>query len=81
MGLLSWCILGFVAGLLARFILPGRDPGGFLVTTLVGIAGGVGGGFAATLLGLGEVKGFDLRSLGIAVVGSLVVLLLYRKIR
>ncbi len=78
MGIISWIFLGLVAGALAKFILPGRDPGGFIVTVLVGIAGAVLGGFVAGTFGFGSVTGFDLRSLAIAVGGAFVLLLGYR---
>jgi len=80
MGILSWMLLGLAAGALAKFILPGRDPGGFIVTILVGIAGAVLGGFVASTFGLGSITGFDLHSLAIAVGGAFVLLLGYRLI-
>jgi len=81
MGILSWILLGLVVGVLAKWILPGDDPGGFVITILIGIAGAVVGGFIASRLGLGTVTGFNLGSLAIAVGGSLLLLILYRKLR
>ena len=81
MGILSWIVFGLIAGAIARFIMPGKDPGGFVVTIIVGIVGGVVGGFIGSLLNLGSVNSFDLRSLGLAVVGALVVLWGYRKLK
>jgi uncharacterized membrane protein YeaQ/YmgE (transglycosylase-associated protein family) len=81
MGILSWILLGLVVGVLSKWILPGDDPGGFVITVLIGIAGAVVGGFIASTLGLGTVTGFNLGSLGIAVGGSLLLLVLYRKLR
>ena len=78
MGIISWMILGLIAGALAKFIMPGRDPGGIIVTMLVGIGGAMLGGFVATQLGFGTVTGFDLRSIGIAIGGAFVLLLAYR---
>jgi uncharacterized membrane protein YeaQ/YmgE (transglycosylase-associated protein family) len=79
MGIISWIIFGLIAGGLAKFIMPGKDPGGCLVTSLIGIAGAMLGGYVGTrFLGFGSVTGFNLRSLGIAVLGSIVLLLLYR---
>jgi len=78
MGILAWIVFGLVAGALAKFIMPGKDPGGIIVTILIGIAGAVLGGFIGTQLGFGGVSGFDLRSMGIAIVGALVLLWLYR---
>ena len=70
-----------VVGVLAKWILPGDDPGGFVITVLIGIAGAVVGGFIASRLGLGTVTGFNLGSLAIAIGGSLLLLVLYRKLR
>ncbi|HRG99390.1 MAG TPA: GlsB/YeaQ/YmgE family stress response membrane protein [Polyangiaceae bacterium] len=81
MGILSWALFGLLAGLLAKFIMPGRDGGGFIATTLLGIVGAVLGGFAGTRLGWGSVTGFDLHSFGLAVGGGLVVLIVHRLLR
>jgi len=81
MGILSWIVLGLIAGALAKLIMPGKDPGGCIVTMIIGIVGAVLGGFLATQLGYGTVEGFDLRSLVIAVVGSLILLLIYRVVK
>ncbi len=81
MGILSWIIFGLIAGALAKFIMPGKDSGGCLVTTILGIIGASVGGWIGTMLGFGTVSGFDLRSFGIAILGALVILLIYRMIR
>jgi len=81
MGILSWLIFGVIAGALARFLMPGRDPGGLIVTMLLGIAGSVVGGFAGIFLGFGSVTGFDFRSLVIAVIGAMMLLGLYRVLK
>lgn len=81
MGLLTWVIFGLIAGALAKWIMPGPDPGGILVTILIGIAGAVVGGFIGSALGLGGVSGFDIGSLVIAVLGSLLLLWGYRKMK
>ena len=60
--------------------MPGREPGGFIVTILIGIAGAVVGGFIGTALGFGDISGFDLRSMIIAIGGALVLLFIYRKL-
>jgi len=78
MGIFSWIIFGLIAGLLAKAIMPGKDPGGWIVTMLLGIAGAVVGGFVATLLGFGNVSGFNLYSFLIAILGALILLWLYR---
>jgi uncharacterized membrane protein YeaQ/YmgE (transglycosylase-associated protein family) len=81
MGLLSWIVLGLVVGALAKWIMPGPDPGGLIVTMLIGIAGAFVGGFIATFLGLGTVTGFNLGSLAIATGGALLLLWGHRKLR
>ena len=81
MGILSWIVLGLLVGALAKWIMPGDDPGGILVTSGIGIAGAFVGGFLATQLGLGTVTGFNIGSLAIAVAGSLLLLFAYRKLR
>ena len=78
MGILSWIIFGLIAGLIAKFLMPGRDPGGFIITILLGIAGAVVGGFIGTSLGFGGVDGFNFGSFGIAVLGAILLLILYR---
>jgi uncharacterized membrane protein YeaQ/YmgE (transglycosylase-associated protein family) len=80
MGILSWIVFGLIAGGLAKFIMPGNDPGGCIITCILGIVGAMVGGWIGTMLGFGGVMGFDLRSFGIAILGALVVLLLYRLI-
>ena len=81
MGILAWIVFGLIAGILAKLIMPGKDPGGFIITTLLGILGAVVGGFIGTAIGFGEVTGFNFPSFLIAVVGALVVLGIYRAIR
>ncbi len=81
MGILSWIVFGLIAGALAKFIMPGDDPGGFVITILLGIAGAFVGGFIGTFLGFGSVGGFDIRSFLIAVGGTLVLLAGYRMIK
>ena len=81
MGILSWIIFGLIVGVLAKLIMPGKDPGGIIVTILIGIAGGVIGGLIWNLIGFGGVSGFDIRSLAIAVGGSILLLLAYRKLK
>ncbi len=81
MGIISWIILGLVAGALGKFIMPGKDPGGLFVTMGIGIAGAIIGGFIGTLIGFGGVDGFNIGSLILAVVGTLVLLFAYRKIK
>lgn len=81
MGIIAWIFLGLVAGALAKLIMPGDQPGGIILTTLLGVGGAVLGGFiGTTVFGFGEVTGFDLRSIAIAVGGALVVLFVYEMV-
>ena len=80
MGILSWIVFGLIAGVVAKLIMPGRDPGGMIVTILIGIVGAVIGGYIAGFFGLGSVSGFNLGSFAIAVGGALLLLFVYRKI-
>ena len=81
MGILAWIFFGLIAGALAKFIMPGDDPGGFIVTTIIGIVGAVIGGFIAVQLGWGDVSGFDVRSFVIAIAGALILLFGYRLLK
>lgn len=76
MNILAWIIFGLVVGLVAKLLMPGRDPGGIIVTMLLGIAGALVGGFIGRAMGLysaGEPAGFIM-----AVIGSIVLLFVYR---
>jgi uncharacterized membrane protein YeaQ/YmgE (transglycosylase-associated protein family) len=78
MGILAWIVLGLIAGALAKFIVPGKQGGGIILTTVLGVVGALVGGFLGThVLGFGDISGFDLRSIAIAVGGAIVVLVLY----
>jgi uncharacterized membrane protein YeaQ/YmgE (transglycosylase-associated protein family) len=81
MGLLTWIVLGLIVGVLAKVIMPGKDPGGLVMTTLLGIVGAVVGGWISTRLGLGVVTGINLPSLAIATGGALLLLFLNRQLR
>jgi uncharacterized membrane protein YeaQ/YmgE (transglycosylase-associated protein family) len=81
MGIFSWILLGLIAGILAKFIMPGKDESGFVVTTLLGIAGAFIGGWIGSIVGLGTVGEFSLGSLTTAVIGALVLLFVYRAIK
>ena len=80
MGALSWIVFGLLAGLLAKWFTSGSDPKGCLVTIVIGIVGAAIGGWIGTQLGLGSVSGFDLRSLALAVTGSVLLLLVLRAV-
>ena len=77
MGILAWIVFGLIAGFLAKFLMPGKAPGGIVATILLGIVGAVVGGFLGNLLGFGDLSGFDVRSMALAIGGGIVVLLLY----
>ena len=81
MGILAWIVFGLIAGALAKFLMPGNDPGGCVVTTIIGIIGALLGGFLATQLGYGGISGFDFRSFIVAVIGSILLLIIWRLIR
>lgn len=77
-GLIAWIGMGLIAGILAKFLLPGRDPGGIFITIVVGILGAMLGGWIGTQVGIGSVNDFSLKSIGIATGGSIILLVLYR---
>lgn len=81
MGILSWIVFGLIAGALAKFLMPGDDPGGCIVTILLGIVGAIVGGYLASRLGYGGINRFDLRSFLVAIGGAMLVLIGYRMIR
>ena len=81
MGFLSWILLGLLVGVLAKWIMPGPDSSGLVMTIVLGVAGAFLGGWIGTQVGFGSVTGFDLRSLGIAVAGALLLLFANRKLR
>jgi uncharacterized membrane protein YeaQ/YmgE (transglycosylase-associated protein family) len=79
MGILAWLILGLVVGVLAKFLMPGPDGGGLVLTIVLGIVGAFVGGFLGSAIGLGTVTGFDPRSLIVATGGAVLVLWGYRR--
>ncbi|MQX53351.1 GlsB/YeaQ/YmgE family stress response membrane protein [Alcanivorax sediminis] len=82
MGILSWIAFGLIAGIIAKWIMPGKDPGGFIITTLIGIAGAFVGGWLGSITGVGgSVGSFSIGSFITAIVGAVVLLALYRAIR
>jgi uncharacterized membrane protein YeaQ/YmgE (transglycosylase-associated protein family) len=82
MGIIGWILLGLLAGIIAKAILPGDDPGGLIVTLLLGVAGALLGGFIARALGLGDPidEFFDISTWIAAIIGAIVLLLIYRMI-
>ena len=79
MGIVAWIVFGLVAGVVAKLLMPGRDPGGCIITMLLGVVGAFVGGFVFELLtGRPQVMRFDFGSLFVAIVGAVVVLFIYR---
>ncbi len=79
MGIIGWIVLGLIAGAIAKLILPGDDPGGIIVTIIIGIVGAIVGGYIAKALNFGSDKHFfDLKTWVIAIAGSLLLLIVYR---
>lgn len=82
MGILSWIILGLIAGALAKWLMPGKDGGGWLMTMALGIAGAFVGGYLGTLLNLGgSVDGVNIGSIVTATVGAFLLLFVYKRIK
>ena len=76
MSFLGWIFFGLVVGIIGKLLMPGRDPGGFIITTILGIVGALVGGFLGRVLGLyreGDPVGFVM-----AIIGSIILLVLYR---
>lgn len=80
-GIIGWLVLGLLAGLIAKAIMPGDDPGGIVVTTIIGIVGALVGGFIASAIGIGDLdEFFDIGTWLIAILGSLLLLAIYRAV-
>jgi uncharacterized membrane protein YeaQ/YmgE (transglycosylase-associated protein family) len=78
MGILAWILFGLVVGVIAKLLMPGRDPGGFIITILLGIAGAMIGGFGGRAMGLyneGEPAGWLM-----SILGAVILLALYRMV-
>lgn len=82
MGIIGWILLGIVAGVIAKALLPGSDPGGFIVTVIIGIVGALLGGFLARALGLGDPidEFFDVSTWLAAIIGAMILLVIYRAV-
>ncbi|MCM5704909.1 GlsB/YeaQ/YmgE family stress response membrane protein [Larsenimonas salina] len=81
MGIIAWIVFGLIAGAIAKLLMPGKDPGGCIVTSVIGIVGAVVGGWIGSALGFGDVTGFNVGSFAIAVLGAVILLVLYRLIK
>lgn len=82
MGIIGWILLGIVAGVIAKALLPGDDPGGFIVTVIIGIVGALLGGFLARALGFGDPidEFFDISTWLAAIIGAMILLVIYRAV-
>jgi len=78
-GFIGWIVVGLIAGVLAKWIMPGKDPGGIVVTILIGIAGGLIGGFISTRLGIGGNG--NIVNIVIATAGAVLLLWIYRVVK
>ena len=78
MGILTWILLGLIVGFLAKLVMPGRDPGGVIITILLGIAGALLGGFVGNAMGMGDVNGINMGSVLLATLGAILLLVIYR---
>ncbi|MDQ3990124.1 MAG: GlsB/YeaQ/YmgE family stress response membrane protein [Actinomycetota bacterium] len=76
--IIAWIILGLIAGAIAKLIMPGNDPGGIIVTILLGIVGALLGGWLASLVGQGTGGPLSISSIIAAIVGALILLAIYR---
>jgi uncharacterized membrane protein YeaQ/YmgE (transglycosylase-associated protein family) len=79
MGILSWIIVGLIAGALAKWVMPGKDPGGILVTMLIGVVGAIVGGFVVGLFVGGDtITGINITTIVVATLGAILLLVVYR---
>ncbi|MCY0953159.1 GlsB/YeaQ/YmgE family stress response membrane protein [Streptomyces sp. H27-S2] len=80
MGIIAWILIGLLAGFIAKALMPGKDPGGIIITMLIGIAGGLlGGWLGKVIFGVDSIDGFfDLSTWIAAIIGSVILLVVYR---
>ncbi|MGQ0773295.1 MAG: GlsB/YeaQ/YmgE family stress response membrane protein [Pseudonocardiales bacterium] len=79
MGIIGWIVLGLIAGAIAKAIMPGKDPGGIIITMLLGVAGALLGGFIGSrIFGVGLREFWSIQTWLVAIIGSIVVLAIYR---
>lgn len=82
MGWLSWIIMGLLCGSLAKWIMPGKDPGGFFMTIVIGVVGGIIGGYISNALGMGAIDSlFSIVDIAFATGGAVLLLFVYRKVK
>ena len=82
MGIIAFIILGLLAGIIAKALIPGDDPGGFIITTIIGVVGALLGGFLAAAIFGGDPldEFFDISTWITAIIGSIILLLIYRAV-
>jgi uncharacterized membrane protein YeaQ/YmgE (transglycosylase-associated protein family) len=78
MNFIAWILFGLIVGALAKFIMPGKDPGGILVTILIGVAGSFTAGFLGSLVGIGGAGVFDIWGILVSTAGAILLLIIYR---
>ncbi len=79
MNIIAWIVVGIIGGFIGKALLPGKDPSGFLITMLLGIAGALLGGFLSVALGVGNgIDDFDIGTIVLAIVGTMILLFGYR---
>ena len=82
MGILSWFVVGLIAGVLAKLIVPGKDPGGIIVTIAIGVVGAIVAGFVTSqILGHDYVSGINFTTIIVATLGALLLLIVYRLVK
>jgi uncharacterized membrane protein YeaQ/YmgE (transglycosylase-associated protein family) len=81
MGILSWIVLGLIAGALAKWIMPGKDDGGIIITILLGVAGAFVGGYLGSLIGIGSIGDLSVVSILTATAGAFLLLFVYRMVK
>jgi uncharacterized membrane protein YeaQ/YmgE (transglycosylase-associated protein family) len=81
MNILAWILVGLIGGLIAKALMPGDDPGGIIITVLLGIAGAIVGGFVSVALGIGNgVDDFDIGTIVLSIAGAMLLLFGYRMV-
>lgn len=81
MSIIAWIVVGFVSGLIAKALMPGNEPGGIILTILLGVAGAFVGGVIAVTLGISDgINNFDLGTIVLAVLGAMLLLIVYRTV-
>ncbi|MGH3940544.1 MAG: GlsB/YeaQ/YmgE family stress response membrane protein [Pseudonocardiaceae bacterium] len=81
MGIIGWIVLGLIAGAIAKAIMPGKDPGGIIITMLLGVVGALLGGFLGSrIFNVGLREFWSIQTWLVAIIGSIIVLAIYRAV-